>query len=397
MHPREILITLCVVCALLAGIFWYANKENTSASLIHESCPGEVQTPCLSDLIVHTITEKGLDEGLTLMEDWYAAEISFRPQCTRFAQTVGEKLGAAEPDYAQLVFTEKSVSCDYRLFQGYLEVLLEKNSDAVRGGQFCTYVGLALKTIAPDATVECFRNLGRVLTRVYVASSTNPLTTARLSTDACAQAADVGEGYNRCVQGVFSELGTIESRKQTEPSQDPLELCRTQKKELQKYCYENMVKGYINTVYNGSTNDVRTLIIATEKRFKDFSAQSLTELVWVNGYQKGFHSVGLQQPAAESFIASCKLLPEDQWTSCVSGYALGLAKHGFPRKQYREVSTFCAQAINMLAIQGSWCVGRANAYLRGIYPPAVFAEACKVFKKELDFDCLATTPPQAFR
>jgi hypothetical protein len=171
-----------------------------------------------------------------------------------------------------------------------------------------------------------------------------------------------------------------------------LAICNLQSEDIKEFCEQNTIKGNIIGSFYASNKDIVDIIAETRQKFPQAPEKLLPEIVWVAAYAKGQQNLELQKEVALQFIRSCKLLPKQLTNSCASGYAIALAKHGFPNKQYVAVSLFCKEAAAILEVNGKKCASLALTYLHGIYAPAYFKKACKLFKEELDVDCATDFP-----
>lgn len=389
---RRYVISGLAVAILAVGLGWCVFLHDRTQGLtdrLRAACPGSAGSDCMADYVAKLIVDTDLKTGFRVIERLYGEEPAFRPQCGVFARHVGQRVAAEIPDYTRLTFTIESFSCDYRFLQGYLEVHLKDTTDPAEGARFCHYVDSMLD--APDASVECFRNLGRVLPFTQTKLYGDPARMARYGVDSCKAIASPGEEYARCVFGEFSSLGIELGNKNKEygftVAPDPLTMCSPYTGLELSACQKNIVKGTIISSFTESPDDIATITARVQKAFPSLDPTSLKEMVWVASYVKGQLNLELDPQTTAAYIRSCTQLPNTLHTSCVDGYAVAIAKLGKPREQYKNIVAFCAQASATLSTTPFACATRALIYLRGIYTPQLYREACTHVKKVLGFDC----------
>lgn len=160
-------------------------------------------------------------------------------------------------------------------------------------------------------------------------------------------------------------------------SRDPLRLCGELPEEYKSHCYGNfkwaLFKPYIETL--DSSNFLSFIGEIAKKYGAD--EDYMDAAVWSFSYELARKSI--KERDREEEIASCMSLQAPFTERCIQGFAVGLAKNGYPESQYIAVKQFCREARAYGMSSPHACPEPALRYLKGVYHPQKFRHICTSF------------------
>jgi hypothetical protein len=209
---------------------------------------------------------------------------------------------------------------------------------------------------------------------------------ASFAVETCKKFAPTGEEYVSCLAGSFNQLGrseTIAEQYLTIKSTDPLWLCGEQTdRQAGMQCYGNFKWVVVNALPLG---DFKTMLQHFTSTYPAAPEASMRSVVWTLAYDEARKNVGKESLSAEA-VEDCTSLPLHSRNDCISGFSVGIAKHGTPGSQHLALISFCRAAAR--GVHEAACPSQQTIeYLRGFYTPEHFKEACKLMKSELGIEC----------
>ena len=372
---------------LLVG-FWIMHERRVPKDAVALSCSPQsgVRTACETNAVLAETRVLGLKAGFELLRKFYDKDPLLRPDCHAVAMDIGRETYKAFPDYRKLIFTSESAWCNYGFYQEYPNVLLLKTGNIEEARAFCEYAADKVGDSVPGLRAECFRGIGRALPYLRPADQGDVRKMASFAVGTCKQAAPVGEEYVSCLSGSFNQLGrskSIAEQYLAIKSADPLWLCGEQTdRQAAIQCYGNFKWVVVNALTLG---DFKTMLQHFTSTYPAAHEASIRSVIWTLAYEEARKNVSKESLSAEA-AEDCTSLPLSSQNDCISGFSVGIAKHGTPNTQHLALISFCkvmAQGMHEVACPSQ----QAIEYLRGFYTPAHFQEACKLMKSELGIEC----------
>lgn len=371
------------------GLFGNAIEQIIGTGTIEKKCGKDFRPKyeCQREVVVDVVTKNGLEAGFRAVKELYEKKPRFRPFCHKFAMDVGAELYKKFPDYTKLSYTPLSVTCNYGFYQEYPHSLLLATGDIKKAKEFCEFIGKKLATEVPGAESECFRGIGRGLPFITKPRIGDISEMANFATGTCKNISPNLEDYKTCLSGAFNQLGREQAAGKYNlfvQQSDPLSLCRQQLKDVQPQCYGNFKWVAVPKVEQG--DDISPALKAAVNRSTDDAGATARAIVWTIAYEEGRKSVG-ENIIDHGIIPSCATLSSPFQADCISGFAVGLAKHGFPWRQHEAVLDFCQIARLSAPLKDTDCASQAINYLRDFYSPEQTKKMCLDLKRKLGVTC----------
>jgi len=245
----------------------------------------------------------------------------------------GYKLFARD---VKISITPKTAYCSYGFYHGFMEELVLEKGDMDLARKFCDYADAQLSKVSPDVTLQCFHGIGH-----GTVNNHDPRTWGNAQSlidpaiALCEQVASSDEQLSRCATGVFNGLSIFYSTgeyKLVLDKNDPVKICRQQKKQYQDACYISM-----NTLLLQLTNyDLMRAVLFIEVISDDVTAShamiNLAAPIGTKNISKTDHT---------ETISICRLVQKRLHLPCIAGYAYGFLEHGEPEREYIKPLKFC--------------------------------------------------------
>lgn len=383
---KVIIFGLAGLLVLLGVQAIYQSQSPRSETVLACDSQSQQKTECESDAVLAEVRTHGLKTGFELLRKFYDEDPLLRADCHAIAMRIGRETNQEFPDYRKLSLTPESALCNYGFYQEYPYALVLKTGDVSAAGEFCEYAADELGGAVPGLRAECFRGIGRALPFMRQADLGDIRKMASFAIDTCKNITPDKDEHTACLAGSFNQLGRNEAVSKTylaAKRPDPLWLCREQAEwEASMQCYGNFKWVVVNALPAG---DFKSMFQAFARSYPEAPDISAIPVAWTLAYEEARKDVGKKNLPALA-VEACASLPSRFRADCVSGWSVGIAKHGTPGKQHLALISFCKEVTQ--SIHEGECPSRqAIEYLRGFYAENQFKEACSALRKELGAIC----------
>lgn len=379
---RFYFLLLLIGLVTLAGVFSTSTRSNNESPSISDAQRALYQEKLAEigrDLVSNRSTV-----GFSKLGTFYEENLWFRPYCHEFALALGANVYQQQKDPDKLVLGPESVLCNYGFYQEYPRAFLLDGGSVDRAAQFCIATGKALSEKIPDVEAECFRGIGRALPFIGEDFSGDQKRMATYAVAQCKLISPNTADYENCLSGLFNKLGreTISASSYTE---EPLSLCNAFEPDVRARCIGNYKWAALSLAGITNYSQLLTALHATYR--KGVSTATLEAVTWSFGYDMA--RLHVAEFKYRSDIETCAEMPGPLAAVCISGYTVGLAKHGIPNKQHEAVLQFCTEALAIIpALSNDDCPAKsALSYLEGFYPPHEREAMCRTFEESLGVQC----------
>jgi len=404
MRKRYIYVALIfVICATILYIYLGPDLEQKNASEVARQCP-QSDINCVQRALTELAKIDGPPEALQTLHQLYLSQPKLRPACFAIALYMGGGIATALPDPKKIELSPETAVCNYGFFQEYPHSFLMHGGEPAAAQTFCERVGYELGKNVPDAEAECFRGIGRGLPFISKQTTGDARAKASQATENCKKLAPRKDDYLNCISGAFNMLARESIGKNfglSIDTKDPMWLCDAQPKGvLQDRCRGNWKWTVVATLMplnasalseEGFADSVPTIqegYRTLMRTFGDSAAAYADDSIWSSAYAEARKSMAHMSENFNEPIRECGALPATYQKSCVQGFAIGLAKHGVPWQQHKQVLDFCASTIKTLpSVTASGCLKDALIYLRGFYSPKEFEPICATLLERFHLTC----------
>ncbi len=326
---------------------------------------------CLGQQINNALSDSDIDRAFTLLSDAYDAGTIEGGTCHSLTHQIGEKASELFQNKKRFRVTPKTAYCSYGFYHGFMEKLVIKNADMNLARSFCSYVDDQLKSVTPDATLQCFHGIGHGTVnshdpRVWGKEKLLVDPALRL----CRQVASNPDELSRCATGVFNGLANFYLGGQYNlvlDRQDPLGICRNQEAIFQDPCYISMNIALLDLAHG----DLLSASIFIEDIPDDMMAQhAILNLAAPVGTKH------INATDHRGTIAICRTLQPRLRHACIQGYAFGMLEQGKPDVEYEKPIEFCESTLLTSDEQQS-CFSYLFSYFRQWYAQSKSESICR--------------------
>lgn len=392
MKNSRLLIVISITCGVIVAVqgiylFFLTSQRESSVhvdALVSacrmSSSPGQ----CWSDAIDVVMEKKGIGAAFESVALLYDTEPSFGEGCHSFTHKVGAeayKRFAQKQDFA---ISPKTAYCGYGFYHGFMETLLQDSGDFEQARKFCAYVDEKLADMTPDANLQCYHGIGHGTVNDHNRKDWgNERALIRPALEICEQVSKTILQLYRCASGVFNgiaifyiegEYGLVLKK------DDPLWVCREQKKEYQQACYGNMNVALLAMTQQDFLKAARFI----EKIIPDDEAiKAIRYLAAPFGAQRQ------RQTNFVSEINDCRSLQSRLRLTCIQGFSFGMLEHGPPGNEYIKPLEFCGLK-DLDESEQKACFDYIFSYLGIWYPKEKAEHICTTVASSRVEHCLNT-------
>ncbi len=336
-------ILLCIECIILiypkiSGTPTFNSKDKI-LRLCTQKDPAEIKQ-CWTRVVDDLIKKGDIDGAFTTISILYDANPAFGETCHSLTHEIGQAAYRLFATHKDFTVTAKTAYCSYGFYHGFMEALVWSRGDMKQAGEFCMYVDKQLAAVTPDVTLQCYHGIGH-----GTVNNHDPKTWGHEQSlldpalELCEKVATSEDQKSRCATGVYNGLSIFYSTGEyniTLDPNDPLKICRAQKKEYQDACFVSMNTLLLQITHND--------LAQTVKFIDSIENDTMAQHTMINVSSP----FALQTPdaaAQQKIIDMCRSFSQRLHLSCLQGYAFGFLEHGPPEKEYVKSLAFCQSSL----------------------------------------------------
>lgn len=325
----------------LESIYFLFVKSRTesilNANMILDVCSGSNSLiSCWSDAVDHMMEQRGVGAAFELVAKLYDTEPKFAQGCHSFTHKIGTETYKRFVDKQRIDISPKTAYCGYGFYHGFMEALLQDSGDFEQARKFCAFIDQQLRTLTPDAGLQCYHGIGHGTVNDHNRKDWgNERALIDPAMIICENLSQHTLQLSRCASGVFNGLALFYIEGEyglTIKSDDPLWICREQKKEYQEACYGNM-----NVALLWLTK--QDFFVAA--RFIEHIISDDQAIKAIRYLAAPLGSRQQNQQIFSSGIHACHSLQSRLRLPCIQGFAFGMLEHGPPGNEYINPLKFC--------------------------------------------------------
>ena len=389
-NSRKAIITVFFFIVAIAGelsylFFTHQKEKQLNADALLSACDSSSSpTQCWYDGVEAILKIKGVDVAFEAIARLYDTEPSFAQACHSFTHRVGEVAYEKFIANEQFAVSPKTSYCGYGFYHGFMEALLARSHNFDEARKFCNYVDHKLAAVSPDAGLQCYHGIGHGSVNDHDPrdrGNERALVTPALAL--CEKvSATMLERY-RCASGVFNGLAVFYTNGDyglALKKDDPLWICREQKKEYREACYGNMNVALLWFTHQDFSQAARFIETIDED---DEAVKAIRYLA------APFGAAHQQQDSHTSEINLCRSLQPRLRLSCLQGFAFGMLEHGPPGNEYIKPMQLCGSR-ELHNTEQNACFDYLFSYLGIWYPKEKAEQICATAASSRSETCLAT-------
>lgn len=379
MRNSRLFIAIGIACAVIIAIegaylFFLNYRGKTDDTDVLLSACHSLSSPlqCWSDAIDAIMEKRGIDIAFESVAKLYDTEPGFAQACHSFTHKVGAeayKKFAQKQDFA---ISPKTAYCGYGFYHGFMEELLQDSGDFEQARKFCSYVNQKLAALTPDAELQCFHGIGHGTVNDHNRKDWgNERALVGPALILCEKVSQTMLQLYRCASGVFNGLAIFYTDGEyglAIKRDDPLWLCREQKKEYQEACYGNM---------NVALLWLTKQDFASSARFIERIVPDDEAIKAIRYLAAPIGAARQQENDFASEISDCRSLQSRLRLSCIQGFAFGMLEHGPPGNEYAKPLKFCEKS-KLNESEQKACFDYLFSYLGIWYPKEKAEDICAI-------------------
>ncbi len=359
------------------GTIKVIGNKKTSYNKALYNCRGlkdNLGIQCWDDNFRSVLKNKGLSAAYDLLADLYKNNPDFASQCHVITHTIGEAAYQEFKYKKEFAVSDKTSYCGFGFFHGFMEALFADGNGPDMAREVCNYMDKQLKEQLGRAGLACFHGIGHGAADGSALNAWgNEQVFVQPALDLCDKIAQTDNEKYRCASGAFNSLSIAYVGGQYGMKlnkEDPLWICRKQKKEYQKGCYSDMMVAIVKLADHNIVKGADYLK-NVENLYAKMSVRSVSGLV-VN--------VRLQDTDYSDVVSSCQKIESRLRDDCIGGFGNALMEFGEPGNDYVKAIAFCGLK-GMTESEKRNCFESVLGYAMGEYKPEKMQKICLMVDK----------------
>lgn len=316
-----------------------------------ESEASSSRIDCWYDLIRNGLLAGGIAEAMDVFSRVYESHDDFANSgCHTHAHWLGDRvyydLYRGQNDLSAIEFPQSSTACGYGLFHGFLEHLIQDNSDITFVRKTCEELKGRLEGTMRDIGTICYHGAGHGLMlaqgeKLTKESYGNIAAYTRGPIEQCEALEGVTEReMEECKEGLYNVITQWMTLSQYGFEYDyekPFTICDAEPENAQSACYYEIAQKLDKVA---SFDPVKLAeVVGTVKR------QDLRTMIFGVGMAGIIQSRVADEERYMETLERCGLIDEELFLKCAASIVHGLMEHGSPQQEFRRAVSICAHPL----------------------------------------------------
>ena len=303
---------------------------------------GPQKLQCFDQTLESRLRDSGIESAFAYFLDIYRADPEVPEVCHAWAHRLGEVEYGLYTEGKEVQLRPEASLCSYGYFHGFINAMVKESGDFKKAQEFCTQATAARRDSLQGLESHCIHGIGHSIATLALEGeeyNTNLVSLAQAGAQICEDLYMDSESL--CIDGLLHELYLSMERgdyglnsDRYLNSGDIFFYCHGLLGALEEACYYESVTLWEHFI-GSDKKEVMLTILDSTSALLERSPRVLHTLA------RSFIESDIASGDFEGSVEACAAVPEEYFSECMRGLALGFATHGDPGNLHAAGFAFC--------------------------------------------------------